>query len=212
VGVELTAVVVIFGADVFGFGFGLSKIFANLVIGFILLLDKSNKTGDVMDIAEYYGRVDSLGARYVAVTTRDGIEHLIPNEDLIINRVENWSHSQNLLRLRKKIGIHYKSDVHLARKLCLEALQETARVLKDPKGVCLLSDFGDSAVILELRYWIDDPMNGRANVTSELLTLIWDKFHANGIEIPYPQMDLHFRSSSLKNIPAGLDTDGSEDQ
>jgi len=124
--------------------------------------------------------------------------------------VENWSHSQNLLRLRKKIGIHYKADIHLARKLCLEALQETDRILKDPKGVCLLSDFGDSAVILEMRFWIDDPMNGRANVTSDLLIRIWDKFHANGIEIPYPQMDVHLRSSSLGSTPQGLHADDFE--
>lgn len=210
VGVDLTALAVFGGAIGVGLGFGLQKIFANLVSGFILLLDKSIKPGDVIAVQNYYGRVDSLGARYVSVTTRDGIEHLIPNEELIVNRVENWSHSQNLLRLRKKIGVHYKADIHKARELCLEAAAETTRILKDPKAVCLLSDFGDSSVVLEMRFWIDDPMNGRANVTSELLTRIWDKFHANGIEIPYPQMDLHLRSSSLKTPAGGLYADDSE--
>ena len=197
VGVDLTALAVFGGAIGVGLGFGLQKIFANLVSGFILLLDKSIKPGDVIAVPDYYGRVDSLGARYVSVTTRDGIEHLIPNEDLITNRVENWSHSQNLLRLRKVVGVHYKSDVHKARELCLEAAAETPRILDEPKPVCLLKDFGDSSVDLEMRFWIDDPMNGRANVTSEMMFRIWDKFHEHDIEIPYPQRDLHLRSSDI---------------
>jgi small-conductance mechanosensitive channel len=199
VGIDLTAFAVVGGAIGVGLGFGLQKIFANLVSGFILLLDKSIKPGDVIAIADYYGRVDSLGARYVSVLTRDGIEHLIPNEELITTRVENWSHTQNLLRIRKTIGIHYKSDVRKAIALCLEAADETPRVLKDPAAVCHLREFADSSVNLEVRFWIDDPMNGRANVVSALQLGIWDKFHEHGIEIPYPQRDIHFRSPLLRS-------------
>ena len=199
VGIDLTAFAVVGGAIGVGLGFGLQKIFANLVSGFILLLDKSIKPGDVIAIADYYGRVDSLGARYVSVLTRDGIEHLIPNEELITTRVENWSHSHNLLRIRKTIGIHYKSDVRKAIALCLEAAEETPRILKDPVPVCHLREFADSSVNLEVRFWIDDPMNGRANVVSVLQLGIWDKFHEHGIEIPYPQRDLHLRSSLLES-------------
>jgi small-conductance mechanosensitive channel len=198
VGIDITAFAVIGGAIGVGLGFGLQKIFANLVSGFILLLDKSIKPGDVIAVADYYGRVDSLGARYVSVLTRDGIEHLIPNEELITNRVENWSYSQSLVRIRKTIGIHYKSDVRKAIALCLEAAAETPRVLKEPAAVCHLQDFADSAVNLEVRFWIDDPMNGRANAVSALLLNVWDKFHQHGIEIPYPQRDLHLRSSDIK--------------
>ena len=169
VGINLTAFAVFGGAIGVGLGFGLQKIFANLVSGFILLLDKSIKPGDVIAIGDYYGRVDSLGARYVSVSTRDGIEHLIPNEELITTRVENWSHSQNLLRIRKSIGVHYKSDIRKAIALCLEAAGETPRILKDPAAACHLMEFADSSVKLELRFWIDDPMNGRANVVSALL-------------------------------------------
>ena len=198
VGIDITALAVLGGAIGVGLGFGLQKIFANLVSGFILLLDKSIKPGDVIAVTDYYGRVDSLGARYVSVLTRDGIEHLIPNEELITNRVENWSYSQSLLRIRKTVGIHYKSDVRKAIKLCLEAADETPRILKDPPAVCHMQDFADSSVNLEIRFWIDDPMNGRANVISPLLLKIWDKFHEHGIEIPYPQRDLHLRSSDIK--------------
>ncbi len=200
VGINLTAFAVFGGAIGVGLGFGLQKIFANLVSGFILLLDKSIKPGDVIAIGDYYGRVDSLGARYVSVLTRDGIEHLIPNEELITTRVENWSHSHNLVRVRKVIGIHYKSDVRKAILLCLEAAAETPRILKDPAAMCQLREFADSAVNLEMRFWIDDPMNGRANVVSALQLGIWDKFHEHGIEIPYPQRDLHLRSSALDSI------------
>jgi len=199
VGIDLTAFAVVGGAIGVGLGFGLQKIFANLVSGFILLLDKSIKPGDVIAIADYYGRVDSLGARYVSVLTRDGIEHLIPNEELITTRVENWSHTHNLIRIRKTVGIHYKSDVRKAIELCLEAAEETPRILKDPVPVCHLREFADSSVNLEVRFWIDDPMNGRANVVSVLQLGIWDKFHEHGIEIPYPQRDLHLRSSLLES-------------
>ena len=200
VGINLTAFAVFGGAIGVGLGFGLQKIFANLVSGFILLLDKSIKPGDVIAIADYYGRVESLGARYVSVLTRDGIEHLIPNEELITTRVENWSHTQNLLRIRKTVGVHYLSDVRKAIELCLEAAGETPRILKDPAPVCHMQEFGDNSVNLEMRFWIDDPMNGRANVVSALLLRIWDKFHEHDIEIPYPQRDLHIRSSAVTSF------------
>ena len=105
--------------------------------------------------------------------------------------------------MRIPVGVHYKSDVHKAIALCLEAADEVNRVLKDPKAVCLLKGFGDSSVDLELRFWINDPMNGRANVQSEILLKVWDKFHQHDIEIPYPQRDLHVRSvdPGLSKIP-----------
>ena len=198
VGIDITAFAVFGGAIGVGIGFGLQKIVSNLISGLILLLDKSIKPGDVIAVPDYFGRVDSLGARYVSVLTRDGVEHLIPNEELIVNRVENWSHSNNLYRIRLPLGVHYQSDVHKARELCLEAAAETDRVLDEPKTACLLRGFGDSSVDLEIRFWIDDPMNGRANVSSEILTRVWDKFHEHGIEIPYPQRDLHLRTPTVE--------------
>jgi small-conductance mechanosensitive channel len=200
VGVDLTAFAVVGGAVGVGIGFGLQRIFANLISGFILLMDRSIKPGDVIVVADSYGRVDALTARYVSVTTRDGVEHLIPNEELIINRVENWSHSQTLLRLRQIVGVHYKADLHKAIALCKEAANETDRILSEPAPNCLVKEFGDNSVNLEMRVWINDPMNGRANVTSDLLLCIWDKFLEHDIEIPYPQRDLHIRSSDIGEL------------
>jgi len=194
VGIDLTSFTVFTGAVGVGVGFGLQKIISNLISGIILLLDKSIKPGDVITIGDTYGWINSLGARYVSLITRDGREFLIPNEDLITHQVENWSFTNNAVRLKVPVGIHYKSDVRRAIELCLEASRETGRILSIPQPICLLIGFGDSSVNLELRFWIDDPTNGLGNVKSEVLLKIWDKFHQNGIEIPYPQRDLHIRS------------------
>ena len=184
------------GAIGVGIGFGLQKIFSNLISGFILLLDKSIKPGDTINVEGSYGRVETLSARYVSVITRDGIEHLVPNEEMIINRVENWSYSHDNVRLRIPVGVHYNSDVNKAIALCLEAADEVDRVLKIPKTACLLKGFGDNSVDLEVRIWVRDPMNGCANVRSQVLLQIWNKFHEHNIEIPYPQRDLHLKSIS----------------
>jgi small-conductance mechanosensitive channel len=145
-------------------------------------------------VGETFGWINHLSARYVSVITRDGIEHLIPNEVLITERVENWSYSDNLVRLKLPIGISYKADVRLAMALCVEAAKTTPRILENPEPRCLLKGFGDSSVDLELRVWIDDPPNGRSNVLSDVLLGVWDRFHEQGVEIPFPQRDLHLRS------------------
>jgi small-conductance mechanosensitive channel len=194
VGIDLTALAVFGGALGVGLGFGLQKIFSNLVSGVILLMDRSIKPGDTIAIGQTFGWINHLSARYVSVITRDGIEHLIPNEILITERVENWSFSDSSVRLRLAVGISYKSDVRKAIELCTDAAMAAPRILKDPPPRCLLRGFGDSSVDLELRVWINDPPNGRANVLSEILLGIWDRFHEHGIEIPFPQRDLHIRS------------------
>ena len=194
VGIDLTALAIFSGALGVGLGFGLQKIFSNLVSGVILLMDHSIKPGDVITVGQTFGWINHLGARYVSVITRDGIEHLIPNEVLITERVENWSYSDNLVRLKIPVGISYKADVRLAMQLCVEAANATERVLSNPEPRCLFRALGDSSVDLELRLWIDDPTNGRGNVLSDVLLGVWDRFHEHGVEIPYPQRDLHLRS------------------
>jgi small-conductance mechanosensitive channel len=194
IGIDLTAFAVFTGALGVGLGFGLQKIVANLISGIMLLLDRSIKPGDVIRIGNNYGWVNFMGARYLSLITRDGTEHLIPNESLITNSVENWSYSNNLLRLKVPFGISYKSNLRRAIELVLEAAAETERVLGDPKSVCLVKGFGDSSVNLEARIWINDPRNGVGNVKSALLLGIWDKFHEHGIEFPFPQRDLHLKS------------------
>ncbi len=196
-GIDLTALTVFGGALGIGIGFGLQRIVSNLISGLILLTDKSIKPNDVIAVGDTYGWIVSLGARYAAVRTRDGVEHLIPNEDMIIQKVENWTHSDTAVRLRIPVGISYQSDVRQAMDLCVKAAAAAERVLTEPEPRCHLFGFGDSSVNLEIRIWIRDPSNGRANVISEVLLGVWDLFHEHGIEFPFPQRDLHLRSSDV---------------
>jgi small-conductance mechanosensitive channel len=191
VGIDLTAFAVFSGAIGVGVGFGLQKVVSNLISGVILLLDRSIKPGDVIEIAGTYGWITRLNARFVSVSTRDGIEHLIPNEDLITQRVTNWSYSNDMIRLHVPVGISYRSDVHQAIALCIAAAKTVKRVLETPNPICLLKGFGENAVNLELRFWIRDPRNGTANVRSEVMLGIWDSFRENGVEFPFPQRDIH---------------------
>lgn len=195
IGIDLTALAVFGGAIGLGIGFGLQKVISNLMSGVILLMDKSVKPGDVIAIDDTFGWINRLSARYVSVITRDGIEHLIPNEDLISQRVENWSYSDNLIRLRLPIGVAYESDVPKAMEVAVEAARQVERVLDRPEPVCRLMNFGADAVELELRIWINDPQKGVANVRSDVLLLIWNLYHEQGIEFPFSQRDLHLRSA-----------------
>ena len=210
-GVDLSALTVLGGAIGLGLGFGLQKVVSNFISGIILLTDNSIKPGDVIEIDETYGWVNNLRARYASVITRDGTEHLIPNEDLITQRVINWSFTNNLVRQKIPIGVSYDSDPHQCIELVIGAARSVERVLEDPAPICQLKGFGDSSVDLELRIWIADPANGVGNVKSAVLLNIWDSFKANGVEIPFPQRDLHIRSSEcipVSQTPPGQSSPG----
>ena len=203
VGIDFTALAVFSGAVGVGIGFGLQKVVSNLISGIILLLDRSIKPGDVIEVGDAYGWIRKLGARYAAVVTRDGKEYLIPNEDLITQQVVNWSYSDRNVRMHIPIGISYHADVRLAMKLIEEAALACSRVLHLPAPVARLVGFGDSSVDLELRFWVDDPEEGVVNIRSDVLLEVWDRFHANGIEIPFPQRDIHIVSAEgLKGMNA----------
>ena len=216
VGIDLTSLAIFSGDLGVGLGFGLQKIFSNLVSGIILLMERSIKPGDVINLGDTFGWINHLGLRYTSVITRDGTEHLIPNEELITQKVENWSFSNDLVRLHIPIGISYHADVRLAMQLCIEAAAVVPRVQKNPEPRINLMGFGDSSVNLEMRIWINDPPQGRANVISEVLLGIWDRFHEHGVEIPFPQRDLHLRSvmgeQSLESLREVLASQGGEQQ
>ncbi|MFZ5964381.1 mechanosensitive ion channel family protein [Thalassococcus sp. BH17M4-6] len=190
VGVDLTGLAVLSGAIGVGLGFGLQKVVSNLVSGIIILLDKSIKPGDVISLGETFGWINSLGARYVSITTRDGKEYLIPNEDLITGQVVNWSHSNDFVRLDIYFGTAYGDDPHKVRKIAIEAAAGTARVLKDRPPVCHIVGFGDSSVDYILRFWIRDPTGGLTNIRGNVYLALWDAFQANDISIPFPQREV----------------------
>lgn len=191
IGIDLTALTVFSGAIGIGLGLGLQKAASNVTGGLMLLLDKSIKPGDTVAVGGTFGWVTSLGGRYVSIRTRDGVEHLIPNEHFITQGVENWSFADKEVRLKIPVGVAYHSDLRLVQRLCLEAAAETPRILRRPEPSCLLMGFGDSAVEMEMRVWICDPEHGVSNVKSEVLFKIWEKFKENSVEIPFPQRVLH---------------------
>ncbi len=196
-GVPLGGLAVFSGALGLGLGFGLQKIISNLVSGVIILMDKSIKPGDVIEIEGTYGWINSLRTRYISVITRDRKEILIPNEDFMTNKVINWSFSDRIVRIKAYVGVSYSTDVKKAIRLCKEAASNIPRVLKDPAPNCLLLGFGDSSIDLQIGFWIDDAPQGVKNIRSEVLLAIWETFRENNIEIPFPQRDLHIKSGSL---------------
>ncbi len=196
VGVDLTGLAVLSGAIGVGLGFGLQKVVSNLVSGFILLLDKSIKPGDVISLGETFGWIEEMGARYVAVVTRNGKEYLIPNEDLITGQVVNWSHTNAFVRLDIHFGTAYHNDPHLVRKVAIDAAQSVDRVLTSRPAVCHIVGFGDSSVNYVLRFWIDDPTGGLTNIRGAVFLALWDGFAANGIDIPFPQREVRLLGDS----------------
>jgi small-conductance mechanosensitive channel len=195
VGIDFTAFAVFSGAVGVGIGFGLQKIFSNFISGFILIFDRSIKPGDVITIGNRFGWVQELNARYVVVRDRDGVEALIPNENLITTEVTNWSYSDRSVRQRLPVSISYHDDPELAMKLMVDSALEQPRVLMTPEPVARLLRFGDNGIELELRIWIEDPENGIANVTSDINVAFWKSFKEHGITIPFPQRDVHILDS-----------------
>ena len=200
-GVDLTALTVLTGAVGLGLGFGLQAIAANFVSGFVLLMDRSIKPGDVISLSgqsgtstESFGWVQELRGRYVVVRDRDGVEMLVPNQQLISNAVINWSYTDPRIRLKLPIRISYRDDPELALKVLLEACDGQARVLREPAPVSRLMHFSDSGIELELRFWISDPQEGVNNVRSEVNRAIWRLFKEHQITIPMAQREIIVRN------------------
>src|ERR1039457_5355951 len=196
-GVDLTALTVLTGAIGLGLGFGLQSIAANFVSGFVLLLDRSIKPGDVISLSgqsgtstENFGWVQELRGRYVVVRDRDGIEMLVPNQQLISNAVINWSYTDPRIRLKLPVTISYSDDPEFALEILIRACERQRRVLKDPPPVSRLMQFGDHGIELELRFWIADPQEGVNNVRSDVNRTIWALFQEHKITIPVAQREI----------------------
>jgi potassium-dependent mechanosensitive channel len=194
-GIDLTAFAVFSGAFGLAIGFGLQKTFGNLIAGIILLMDRSIKPGDVIAVGDSFGSVNKIGVRAVSVLTRDGIEHLIPNENLMTNEVQNWSFSSRDVRVKIPIGVSYASDMKVVEELLLRATKESPRVQNRPAPAVWMAGFGDNGVNFEIQAWIVDPEEGVGNVRSDVLKRVWWLFKEHGIEIPFPQREVHLRGN-----------------
>jgi small-conductance mechanosensitive channel len=195
-GIDLTALAVFSGAFGLAIGFGLQKTLGNLIAGLILLLDRSIKPGDVIAVGDTFGWVNKIGVRAVSVLTRDGKEHLIPNERLMTDEVENWSFSSRDVRVHVGFRVSFDCDLRLAQRLAVEAATISPRVLAEPAPVCWIKAFGDNGVEFDLRIWIDSPEAGVGNVTSDVFFRIWDLFKEHGVTMPVPQRDLRFHTAT----------------
>ncbi|MGV8940876.1 MAG: mechanosensitive ion channel family protein [Lysobacter sp.] len=193
-GVNLAALAVIGGTLGLGLGLGLQRIVSNFISGFILLVDGSVKPGDVVTVEDAsgtrYGWVQELRARYIVIRDRDGVDTLMPNENLIINSVVNWSYGGAGIRLKIPTQISYADDPERAMALLEEAARSHERVLADPPPAARLMAFGDNGIDLELRVWLTAPELGMNNVRSDINLMIWRAFKANGITHPFPQREV----------------------
>jgi small-conductance mechanosensitive channel len=203
-GVDLTALTVLTGAVGIGLGFGLQSIASNFVSGFVLLMDKSIKPGDVISFTgmpgtstESFGWVQALRGRYVVVRDRDGVETLVPNQQLITNPVINWSYSDRKVRLKLPVRVSYRDDPEQALAVLLHAAEGNPRILRDPAPVSRLMQFSDHGMDLELRFWIADPEAGVNNVRSDVNRAIWRLFRDAGISIPVAQREVSLRHNDL---------------
>jgi len=185
-GIDLSVLALFSGAVGVGLGFGLQKIVSNLISGIILLADKSIKPGDVISVGEHFGRVGNMGARYTSVDTRDGREYLIPNEDLITQKVANWTYSSDLVRLSVNFNTTYDSDPRKVQELAVQAALSVERVIKKPAPSCMVSAFGSAAIEFQLWFWIADPAIGVANVKSEVLLALWDALNEKSAKLAKP--------------------------
>ena len=222
-GIDLTALAVFSGAFGLAVGFGLQKTFGNLLAGIILLMDRSIKPGDVIavndGITNTVGQVKKIGLRAVSVTTRDKKEYLIPNENLMINQVENWSYSSRNVRMRIPVAIAYGCDIDLAERLMLDAAKESKRVLDTPPPTVWLNKFGTDAIEFEILVWIQDPEEGLGNLRSDVLKRVWKLFNESGVQVPFPQRDLNLRDTpalqalieAIRQSGTGKDQNASKD-
>jgi small-conductance mechanosensitive channel len=195
-GVDVTTLNVLTGAIGLGLGFGLQAVASNFVSGFVLLMDKSIKPGDVISFttlggasAGNFGWVQELRGRYVVVRDRDGVDTLVPNQNLITSSFINWSYSDQRVRLKLPVTVSYEDDPEVALKLLVEATENHPRILHDPPPVSRLISFEDNGMRLEIRFWIADPVNGVNNIRSDVNRAIWRIFRAHGVKIPVPQQE-----------------------
>jgi small-conductance mechanosensitive channel len=195
-GVDVTTLNVLTGAIGIGLGFGLQSVASNFVSGFVLLMDKSIKPGDVISFTGSsgastgnFGWVQELRGRYVVVRDRDGVDTLVPNQNLITSAFINWSYSDQRVRIKLPVTVSYEDDPEIALKLLLEAAENHPRILRDPPPVSRLISFDDYGMRLEIRFWIADPVNGVNNVRSDVNRAIWRIFRAHDVHIPVPQQE-----------------------
>lgn len=203
VGIDLTALSVLGGAIGVGIGFGLQKLAASYVSGFVMLAEHSVRIGDMVRVDGFEGRITNINARYTVVRALTGRESIVPNEIFISNRIENLSLADSRVMLSTVVSVGYASDVDLVLRLLGQAASSQTRVLKDPDPVpsVNLTNFGADGLEFTVNFWVVDPENGQQNIRSLVNMAILKSLREHGIQIPYPQRVVHLASAV---VPAPL--------
>jgi small-conductance mechanosensitive channel len=196
VGINLSALAIFSGAAGVGIGFGLQKIVANFISGIILLADKSVKPGDLVTIGDSTGRINEMKTRYISVAAGDGREFLIPNEDLVTQKVTNWTYTDKNTLVKVNFGTNYDADPRLVCKLAADVATAPKRAIKGKPPNCILTEFTEAGMKFSLTFWIADP-DGMDNVKSEVMLSLWDAFKREGIRVPYPVREIRIRGGAL---------------
>jgi len=200
VGIDLTALSVLGGAIGVGVGFGLQKLAASYVSGFVMLAERSVRIGDNVRVDTFEGRITDINARYTVVRAPSGRESIVPNEMFISNRIENLSLSDLRVLQSTVVSVGYDSDVALVMRLLAEAALSQQRVLRDPEPSANLTNFGADGLEFTLNYWMTDPENGQQNLRSSINLAVLKALRENGIEIPYPQRVIHTRAPAPEDV------------
>jgi small-conductance mechanosensitive channel len=198
-GIDITFLSVFGGAFAVGLGFGMQNIVSNYISGFTILMDKSLHIGDILTIGEHYGIITSIKSRYTVLRKLEGVEVIIPNNTLITENIINHTYMDRNVRVWIDIQISYKSSVDLAKKIMHDAAIKQERVMKDPEPNVYLFYFNESGIDLKLVFFIKDAEEGQLSLKSEISEEIWREFQKQGVEIPFPQRDLHIKSGELKS-------------
>ncbi|MBR0869848.1 mechanosensitive ion channel [Bradyrhizobium tropiciagri] len=196
VGINLAALAVFTGAAGVGIGLGLQKIVANFISGLILLVDKSVKPGDLVTIGENSGKISAMKTRYISVAAGDGREFLIPNEDLVTQKVTNWTYTDKNTLVKIAFSTNYDANPRQVCKLAVETASAHPRATKGKTPNCILNEFAEAGMKFSLTFWIADP-DGMDTVKSDVMLSLWDAFKANGIRVPYPVRELRVRGGAL---------------
>ncbi|MGM0381658.1 MAG: mechanosensitive ion channel family protein [bacterium] len=204
VGIDLSSLAIMFGFLGVGIGFGLQNIVANFISGLILLIERPIKVGDMVTVGDEVGMVQGIKLRYTEVNTRDNVDIIIPNSSFVEQNVINWSHGEDKVRLRIPIGVAYGVDAEEVKEILLDVVGEHPDLLPEPEPQVFFMEFGDSALNFEVRCWVPTP-ELRFRVKSELNYRIYEALNENDIEIPFPQQDLHLRSSEPLQIKDSTD-------
>src|SRR6201999_2265547 len=196
VGIDLSALTIFGGAIGVGLGFGLQKIVANFISGIILLVDKSVKPGDLVTIGDNSGRISAMKTRYISVAAGDGREFLIPNEDLVTQRVTNWTYTDKDTLVKIAFTTNYDADPRLVIRLAIETASTARRAMKNKPPGCLLPEFAEIGMKFSLTFWVADP-DGMDSVKSEVMLALWEAFKREGIRVPYPVREIRVTGGAL---------------